>query len=250
MSITKRIMKLGHRLPIHPQWLLGKRKLSPAIGRLQGMVLDVGCADRWIEPHLSQDAMYIGLDYPPTGNLLYSARADVLADAASLPFATSSLDAVVGLEVIEHTRDYQAAMREFFRVLKPTGTLVLSMPFLYPIHDAPHDYQRLTEHGLRRDLTAAGFEIVRLSKSGHAIRTAGLLFNLALVGGLYTRKTPLDYALLPFATVLVFVVNLASIALSWALPDWNALGFGYEVEAIKPGQVLNSRPPAPQSGTT
>ncbi|HJR11285.1 MAG TPA: class I SAM-dependent methyltransferase [Rhodanobacteraceae bacterium] len=198
-------------------------------------MLDVGCANRWIERSLPPNTSYIGLDYPPTGQALYAARADVFADAAKLPFVSPSFDAIVCLEVLEHTGEYQAALHEFFRVLKPKGTLVLSMPFLYPIHDAPHDYQRLTEHGLRRDMAAAGFEIVRLSKSGHAIRTAGLLFNLALVGGLYTRRKPLDYVMLLFAAVLVFVVNLASAALSSILPDWNALGFGYEVEAIKPG---------------
>lgn len=234
MSIAKRIAKFGRRLPIHPQWLLGARKADPTIGKLKGMVLDVGCADRWIEPHLSLEATYIGIDYPPTGTCLYSARADVFADAATLPFASSSADAVICLEVIEHLSDYRAALHEFFRVLKPGGTLVLSMPFLYPIHDAPHDYQRLTEHGLRRDMAMAGFEILRLNKSGHAIHASGLLFNLALTGGLYTRRRLLDYAMLPFVAILVLVVNLASVALSWILPDWNALGFGYAIEAIKP----------------
>ncbi|MDO1527785.1 class I SAM-dependent methyltransferase [Fulvimonas sp. R45] len=234
MSTVKRIMKLSRRLPIHPQWLLGTRKPDPAICKLQGTVLDVGCADRWIERRLAPGTMYIGLDYPPTGSTLYSVKADVLADAASLPFASSSVDAIVCLEVLEHTRDHRAALHEFSRVLKPRSTLVLSMPFMYPIHDAPHDYQRLTEHGLRRDIAAAGFEIVRLKKNGHSLRTAGLLFNLALAGGLYTRRRKIGYFMLPFAAILVLFVNIASLALSWMLPDWNALGFGYEVEAVKP----------------
>lgn len=234
MSIAKRISKLGRHLPIHPQWLLGKRRLNPAIGKLRGIVLDVGCADRWIKPHLSSEATYIGLDYPPTGSTLYAAKPDVLADAAHLPFTTASIDAIVCLEVLEHTRDHRAALHEFFRALKPKGALVLSIPFMYPIHDAPHDYQRLTEHGLRRDIAAAGFEILALKKNGHSIRTAGLLFSLALIGGLYEKRRPLVYVVLPFAAFLVLIVNLASFALSWILPDWSALGFGYEVEAAKP----------------
>jgi SAM-dependent methyltransferase len=234
MSIAKHISKLGRHLPIHPQWLLGTHRLNPSIGKLRGIVLDVGCADRWIKPHLSNEATYIGLDYPPTGSTLYSASPDVFADAAHLPFATASIDAIVCLEVLEHTRDHRAALHEFFRTLKPKSVLVLSIPFMYPIHDAPHDYQRLTEHGLRRDIAEAGFEILALKKNGHSIRTAGLLFNLALVGGLYEKRRLLGYVMLPFAAFLVLIINLASLALSWILPDWSALGFGYEVEAAKP----------------
>lgn len=250
MHIAKQILALGRRLPIHPQWLLGSRKPLPAIGKLHGMVLDIGCADRWIEPLLLTGTMYIGLDYPPTGSALYAARADVLADAAALPLADSTVDSVVCLEVLEHTRNYQSALHEIHRVLKPDGTLILSMPFIYPIHDAPHDYQRLTEHGLRRDMAVAGFEVLRLNRRGDAIRTSGLLFNLALAGGLYTRKSVIDYLLFPFVALLVLTVNLSALALSWILPDWNAMCFGYEIEAVKTGMEINSIFSARQSGTT
>lgn len=249
MSIKKRIAKLARRLPIHPQWLLGSRKPGPAIAKLRGIVLDVGCADRWIERCLAHGAMYIGLDYPPTGTVLYAARADVFADAAALPFGSSSVDGVVCLEVLEHTREYQTALREFARVLKPEGTLVLSMPFMYPIHDAPHDYQRLTEHGLRRDMAAAGLGVVSLRKTGHSVRAGGLLFNLALVGGLYARRRLLDYLALPFVAVLVLVVNLTSWALSWVLPDWKALGTGYEIEASRCSTGLIARSSERHTGT-
>ena len=233
MSIAKRIAKAVRRLPVHPQWLLGARKPSRTIATLRGIVVDVGCADRWVELHLGAGTTYVGLDYPPTGSRLYSAQPDVLADAASLPFKASSVDAIICLEVLEHTRNHQAALREFARVLRPRGTLVLSMPFMYPIHDAPHDYQRLTEHGLRRDMASAGFDVVRLDKVGTSIRTAGVMYNLALVGGIHSKGRAINFALLPFAAILVFVINLVSLVFSWILPDWSALCFGYEVDAVK-----------------
>jgi hypothetical protein len=34
-------------------------------------------------------------------------------------------------------------------VLKPGGTVLAHVPFLYPFHAAPHDYQRYTPAGLR-----------------------------------------------------------------------------------------------------
>lgn len=221
------------RLPIHPQWLLGKRRPDAAIGQLRGHVLDIGCADRWIESYCPDHIQYIGLDYPATGTALYSARPDVFADATRLPFSDASIDTVLCFEVLEHVRDHQAALEQFARVLKPAGTLLLSMPFMYPVHDAPHDYQRLTQFGLERDLTHAGFQIVQLVKTGHAVRAAGLLTSLALVGGLQARSRWFDFVRMPFVALGVLVVNLASAGLAAVLPDWDAIGTGYTVEAIK-----------------
>lgn len=230
------------RLPFHPQWLLGKRRPDDAVGRLHGRVLDVGCADRWIAPHCPDDVDYIGLDYPVTGAALYAARPDIFADAGRLPLADASVDAVLCLEVLEHVRDHQAALEQFALVLKPGGTLLLSMPFMYPVHDAPHDYQRLTVYGLRRDLALAGFHIVRIEKMGHAVRAAGLLTCLALVGGLQTRSRWFDYVRMPFAVAGVLMVNLTSAALAVVLPDWDALGTGYMVEAIRQSTAPLSSP--------
>lgn len=233
----------GHirRLPLHPQWLLGKRRPDDAIGQLGGRVLDVGCADRWIERHCQDTAHYIGLDYPATGAALYAARPDIFADAGRLPLANACVDAVLCLEVLEHVQDHVAALEQFARVLKPGGTLLLSMPFMYPVHDAPHDYQRLTVYGLQRDLARAGFHIVRLAKVGHAVRAAGLLTCLALIGGLQTKSRWFDYVRMPFAVVGVLMVNLTAAALAAVLPDWDALGMGYMVEAIRqPAEPLSS----------
>ncbi len=231
MHWFRRLAANLRNLPCHPQWLLEPHRLEAAIARLGGKVLDVGCADRWVERVCGPAADYIGLDLPVTGRGLYAARPDIFADAAILPFASASIDAVVCLEVLEHVRNPVGALGEFARVSKPGATLLLSMPFMYPIHDAPFDFQRLTEHGLRRDLDGAGFDVVKLEKTGHAVRAAGLLLSLALVGGIYERRRWFDYLRMPFAVAAVVAVNLTATALAWMTPDWPALGSGYEVEA-------------------
>jgi SAM-dependent methyltransferase len=73
---------------------------------------------------------------------------DVVADVCQLDFASDSIDAILMLEVLEHVRTPWLALAEIHRVLKPGGSLVLSAPFVFEIHEAPHDYYRFTRHGL------------------------------------------------------------------------------------------------------
>ncbi len=87
------------------------------------------------------------------------------------------------LEVLEHLCKHQEALGEIARVLRPNGRLLLTVPFLYPVHDAPHDYQRLTAYGLIRDLEAVGLRVEAISPALHSAETAGLIANLA-VGGM------------------------------------------------------------------
>ena len=220
--------------PLHPQWLLGRRKVPVGLGSFSGAILDIGAADRWIEPHLPAGTAYVALDYPATGRDLYGARPDIFADGAHLPVSSAYFDGVICLEVLEHVPDPLIVVAEIARVLKPGGRAWLSMPFLYPLHDAPFDFQRYTEYGLRRDIQRAGLEVVALRKSGHAIRSAGLLMSLAIAGGVHARGGRIWWLLLPLVAIFVLAVNLAAWLLSWVWPDWNPVAMGHEIEIRKP----------------
>lgn len=50
-------------------------------------------------------------------------------DATSLRRPDASMDGVISLDVLEHIPDYAAALREFARVLKSGGVLVMTLPF-------------------------------------------------------------------------------------------------------------------------
>lgn len=55
-------------------------------------------------------------------------------DVTALTLPSDSQDVVMSFEVLEHVPDYRAALREFFRVLRPGGSLLITVPFL---HDDP-----------------------------------------------------------------------------------------------------------------
>lgn len=235
MASIRNLARLVRRTPVHPQWLLGPRRVPTGITEATGVVLDIGAADRWIRSHLSQDATYVALDYPATGDRFYEARPDVFADAARLPFSDSSVDSVICLEVIEHLYDPASALAEIRRVLKPGGRAWVSIPFMYPIHNEPYDFQRFTEHGLRREANRAGLDVASLERSGNAVRTGGLLMCLAIAGGVDEARRFAKALLLPFAMCGILIVNVAAWLASLVLPDWKNLATNYHLLLRKAG---------------
>ena len=58
-------------------------------------------------------------------------------------------DIVVCTEVLEHTLQPFNAVDEIFRILKPGGVALVSVPYNFRIHGPLPDCWRFTEHGLR-----------------------------------------------------------------------------------------------------
>jgi SAM-dependent methyltransferase len=113
-----------------------KRILEVAPPRELGpILLDIGCGRGLLSRLTNADLTYVGLN--PSPNELKSTRwlgrKDDLRTAFSLPMIpvkTSSVDAVICTEVIEHVsqRVGLAAMKDMFTVLKPMGRLTMSAP--------------------------------------------------------------------------------------------------------------------------
>lgn len=219
--MASQLRKLVDRLsqtPLHPQWFALKdqrRNLGASCAQLHGTVLDVGCAASKPKAFLPSGARYIGLDYYSTAMDWYDTRPDVFGDAQALPFADSSIDHALLLDVIEHIPDPDRSLAELNRVLKPGGSLVLQVPFLYPLHDEPLDFHRWTRHGLRRAAATHGFSVRDEFAIGHPLETAALNGNIAL------SKTVINWLkgwnpLGLTAIALPFLV-LANNCLAWLL---------------------------------
>ncbi len=168
---------------LHPQWLsLRFHRISRRclIELDNCTVLDIGSGDSDHARLLRPDCRLYRLDYPAT-NRRYRNAPDIYGDAASLPIAAETMDAVLLLEVLEHLPDDRKALSEIRRVLRPSGRLYLSVPFNYPVHDAPGDFRRYTVYGSRHLLATQGFAITRELCHGNSLVTAMQLFNLSLL---------------------------------------------------------------------
>jgi SAM-dependent methyltransferase len=221
---------------MHPQWLLSvsdeRRALDAALAPLTGRILDIGCSDKRLASLVPADCRYVGLDYPDTVISMYATRPDVFADARQLPFATDTINGVILKDVLEHVREPELALAEISRVLVEKGTLILWMPFMYPIHDAPYDFQRFTEHGFRSRLERYDLSVVEIKPVLSPIETAALLASLSCADAaeqiLLKRKLLLP--LVPFLALFIMTSNLLGKALSW-LPNTRFMPAFYRLVA-------------------
>lgn len=99
-------------------------------------------------------------------NLFTGKQPDVQADAAHLPFNDNQFDAVICAELLEHIFSPQTVLHEVYRVLNIQGVLLISVPFLYPIHGDPDDFGRYTDHYWHSTLEEVGFESISIERQG------------------------------------------------------------------------------------
>lgn len=111
--------------------------------------LDLGCGTGMLLEDLKTRGKAVGLDFSPIAlsycrerNLAALGRADV----GYLPIRTQSVDVVTALDLVEHVRDDRALLGEIYRVLKPGGMVLMTVPAhkaLWGPHDrALHHFRR------------------------------------------------------------------------------------------------------------
>jgi len=197
--------------PLHPQWFAYRyeRQRYRIAGHLAtGRTLDIGCGRQNLRQYLNQGCNYISLDTPATGEALYDAHPDVFGEAQNLPFRSGQFDTVILLEVLEHLDQPEAALQEALRLVKAGGIIIVSTPFLYPLHDAPWDFQRWTLYGLQRLAESAEASIKDLQPIGSTIESGCLIFNLAL--SWHTMNAPV-VARLPLLLLSMLMIPLANL---------------------------------------
>lgn len=86
---------------------------------------------------------------------------DVVASVYELPFKNAEFDMVLCISVLEHLEDPPRAIKEMERVLRVGGRIIVSVPFMFPIHDSPDDYWRFTKFGLKK-LFSKGWKIEKI----------------------------------------------------------------------------------------
>lgn len=95
---------------------------------------------------------------------------DLFADLSGpLSLTSDSYDTVILSDVLEHIPAPEQLLDEIYRILSKGGYLLLNVPFIYGIHEAPHDYYRYTGYALERLAVLSGFRVEALEPLGGSI---------------------------------------------------------------------------------
>lgn len=126
-----------------------------------GRALDLGCGNQpyriWYETLVDQVVCF---------DPVATAGVHVVGLAESLPFADCVFDFILASEVLEHVDNAENACAEMFRVLRPGGEILVTVPFIYPVHEAPYDHRRFTQFGLIGILERKGFQSLDVMAKG------------------------------------------------------------------------------------
>jgi SAM-dependent methyltransferase len=131
---------------------------------MKGDVIDIGGKKEnkrgAFRPPLSQVTswQYVNLDK--------STNPDFCCSADRIPVNDASFDTALLCEVLEHLKEPEKVLGEIFRILKSGGALIISTPFLFPVHANPYDFQRWTDTKIRLVLESFGFSDIRVNPMG------------------------------------------------------------------------------------
>ena len=131
------------------------RFLQQQVARLNpdALILDVG-AGRGDFADLFENRNYLALDVYPYPEV------DIVCDLTQVnPFRPGSFDAILLLNVMEHVYDLRALLDSLAGMLKPGGVILVAIPFLVKIHQAPIDFVRYTHYALERLAEDAGLQV-------------------------------------------------------------------------------------------
>jgi ubiquinone/menaquinone biosynthesis C-methylase UbiE len=151
-----------------------------AAAHATGRLVDIGCGRK---PYAALFAPYVtehvGVDHNAAPQI------DVVASAYAIPLPDASFQTALMAQVLEHLEEPLEGLREAHRLLAPGGKLILTTPFIWPLHEEPRDFFRYSPYGLRHVLARAGFV------DADVLPSAGQWSTLHTMSGYALRTTPL-----------------------------------------------------------
>lgn len=165
-----------------PDRFLLARFVASHAPAMTGTVLDCGCGSARYRSLFSHVDRYIRLDPNP------AVHPDILAPAEAIPLPDASVDHILCTQVLGDVSALSQAIAEMARVLKPSGTLLLTESLHAELHDEPYDFWRFTPD-LWKQLLQERFVIAKMETRGgyFSLRCQQHIRRLILRFHLYDR---------------------------------------------------------------
>lgn len=237
-ALLDRLKRMVYHTWLHPRHLSltqHSKALKEFEASVRGSLLDVGCGRKPHESLFRKANNYIGVDLPES--MHGHQEVDIFASAVALPFRSGSFDAVLCTEVLEHTPAPSASLAEMARVVRQSGTVLITAPLNEPLHEQPFDYFRFTKYSLRLLMERAGLKVNRVLPLGGSWLSMGQQLSGFLYRTLGSRTGPEGeqaprFLLGPLTVVICALVQLAAAGLDAVWFD-EAGTMGYAMKAVK-----------------
>lgn len=173
----------------------------------RGRLLDMGCGSVPLYQSyrdLVSENICVDWESAPDLNLYLDQKLDL---TKPLPFESATFDTILLTDVLEHIPEPLNLMNEISRLLRPGGKLILGVPFLYCLHEVPHDYYRYTEFALQHLCQLSGLHIFELERYGGLPE---VIFDL-ISKGLNFLPRPIAVTLRPLHTVASLICRTSPV---------------------------------------
>lgn len=147
------------------------------------LLLDAGAGESVYKKYFAH-CNYKAIDLAVGESKWNYSNLDYVGPLHAMPIEDNSFDAILCTQVLEHLEWPRESVKEMYRVLKPGGTLYITVPMAQNEHQTPYDFFRYTSYGLRSICQGAGFQDI----------------DIAPFGGLWTRwayELPRGLAIFP-----------------------------------------------------
>ncbi len=148
---------------------------------VKGNLLDLGCGNVPLYGMYKSYAKSVYcVDWENSlHNLIHLDKTCDLNKPLDLP--ANTFDTIILSDVLEHIAQPQKLFAEMNRLLCEEGKILLNVPFLYWIHEAPHDYYRFTEYALLKFAEEQNFRVLEMIPFGSAAMVIADIISKNLV---------------------------------------------------------------------
>lgn len=227
--MKREVYQQSQKLRDEHWWFLGRKKiigsvLNSNLNCSDLKILDVGCGSATALSVLSRFGRLTGVDNSNVAVKFcqkHNYSSTLKGDATNLPFPKAHFDLVAALDLLEHVHDDQKALKEFNRVCKNGGGVIITvpaMPFLWGENDILIDhFRRYQKDELKKKIELAGFEVKKLSYFNFFLLPFYLAWHFKeqlwrkMVKGYQTKQTlsvKVPFLINKFFTLLLLVEGL------------------------------------------
>lgn len=157
-----------------------KRFIKKHAAHMGGKVLDAGSGHVKRYAGLFQKiTSYVTLDINP------EFHPDIVGSVDAIPVAESSFDGIVCTQVLGDILRPESVIKEFYRILKPQGVILLTEGFMNELHGEPRDFWRFTPYGLSALLEENKFDVLASERIGGVFSVTAQMFTKYTINSLH-----------------------------------------------------------------